>query len=97
MPTYSAFSNGTKIRNLNIEFAVLLGGCIERNVAPVVAVLEMNARDGLVRACASSFERRSKRRDCQNATASRLNFAIRPRGTGVENFNVLKLCRIGET
>jgi hypothetical protein len=57
MPTYNAFSNWAKIRNPNIEFGVLSVGHTEANVAPVVAVLEMNAGDSLIRACACGFER----------------------------------------
>jgi hypothetical protein len=57
MPTYNAFSNCAKIRNPNIEFGVLSIGHTQGYVAPVLAILEMNAGDSFICACACDFER----------------------------------------
>src|SRR5215510_8503145 len=62
-----------------------------------MTALKMNAGDSLVRACARAFESCSKGRDREHATASRLNFAVGPLSSGVENLNVFELCRIVET
>src|SRR5438876_11195928 len=69
----------------------------ESNMPAVMAVLKMNARNGLVHASTRSFDCRSKRGHGENPTARGHNSAVRALRSRVKNVNVIKLFHLVET
>ena len=68
----------------------------ESNIAPIMAVLEVNSGHGLVRTGACDFDGRSQCGNRQYTTTSRHNFTIRTLRSGMKNFDAIKFRRCAE-